>query len=82
VWRQGFGIELGQLLLRLGFDELGLHRLWGARSPENSVSDRLMLKLGMVEEGRIRHHLQIGGQWRDSVVHSILEDEWRSANRT
>jgi ribosomal-protein-alanine N-acetyltransferase len=36
-----------------------------------------MLKHGMVEEGRIRHHLRIGGQWRDSIVHSILEHERR-----
>lgn len=77
VWGQGFGEETVRLLMRLGFDELGLHRLWGARSPDNEVSARLMTKLGMIEEGRIRHHLRIRGEWRDSIVHSILEDEWR-----
>jgi ribosomal-protein-alanine N-acetyltransferase len=79
-WGQGLGAETVSLLLRLGFDELGLHRLWGARSPANTVSDHLMRKLGMIEEGRIRHHLRIGGQWRDSIVHSILEDEWRTTS--
>jgi RimJ/RimL family protein N-acetyltransferase len=82
TWGQGLGEETVRLLLRLGFDELGLHRLWGARSPDNTVSDNLMRKLGMVEEGRIRDHLHIRGQWRDSVVHSILEDEWRAARLT
>jgi RimJ/RimL family protein N-acetyltransferase len=75
-WGRGHGAETVRLLLRLGFDELGLHRLWGARSPDNAVSDTLMTKLGMVEEGRIRGHLLVRGAWRDSVVHSILEDEW------
>jgi RimJ/RimL family protein N-acetyltransferase len=78
AWGQGLGEETVRLLLRLGFDQLELHRLWGARSPANVVSDKLMRKLGMVEEGRIRHHLRIRGQWRDSIVHSILEDEWRA----
>jgi Acetyltransferases, including N-acetylases of ribosomal proteins len=78
AWGRGLGEMTVTLLLRLGFDELGLHRLWGARSPDNIVSDRLMRKLGMVEEGRIRDHLRIRGAWRDSVVHSILEDEWRT----
>lgn len=78
AWGQGLGAETVALLLQLGFAELGLHRLWGARSPANAVSDHLMRKLGMVEEGRIRHHLRIRGQWRDSIVHSILEDEWRA----
>jgi RimJ/RimL family protein N-acetyltransferase len=77
-WGQHLGEEMVQLLLRLGFDILGLHRLWGARSPANTTSDNLMRKLGMIEEGRIRHHLRIRGQWRDSIVHSILEDEWRA----
>lgn len=82
AWGQGLGEETVLLLLRLGFDELGLHRLWGARSPANQISGRLMTKLGMIEEGRIRHHLRIRDQWRDSIVHSILEDEWRAQDRS
>ncbi|MCD0449336.1 GNAT family N-acetyltransferase [Actinocorallia sp. API 0066] len=78
LWGRGLGEETVRLLLRLGFEGLGLHRLWGARSPENTASDQLMRKLGMIEEGRIRHHLKIGDAWRDSIVHSILEDEWRT----
>lgn len=74
---RGFGTETVRLLLRLGFAELGLHRMWGARAPGNDVSAHVMRKLGMIEEGRIRGHLLVRGQWRDSVVHSILEDEWK-----
>ncbi|WP_131736946.1 GNAT family N-acetyltransferase [Actinomadura roseirufa] len=81
-WGRGLGIETVRLLLRLGFEELGLHRLWGARSPDNTTSARLMAKLGMIEEGRIRDHLKVRGAWRDSVVHSILEAEWYSATPT
>ncbi|MFD3686992.1 GNAT family N-acetyltransferase [Nocardiopsis sp. NPDC058631] len=76
LWGQGFGSELVQLLLRFGFDELGLKRIWGARSPENQASERVMLRAGMVEEGRIRRHLWTRDAWRDSIVHSILDDEW------
>jgi RimJ/RimL family protein N-acetyltransferase len=50
--------------------------VWGARSPTNEASARLMNRLGMREEGRIRDHVFVRGAWRDSVVHSILEDEW------
>lgn len=32
----------------------------------------------MVEEGRIRGHVEKGGAWRDSIVHAILEHEWES----
>jgi len=75
-WGQGLGEEVVRLLLRLGFGELGLYRVWGARSPANGASARLMTKVGMIEEGRIRGHIRVGDQWRDSIVHSILAPEW------
>ena len=76
-WGRGLGGEALDLLLSLGFDDLGLHRIWGARSPENEASARLMLAAGMAQEGVIRHHVHVRGSWRDSVVHAILEPEWR-----
>lgn len=75
-WGRGLGTELVRLLLRLGFGELGLHRIWGARAPENTNAQLVMLTAGMVEEGRIRHHVPVRDTWRDSIVHSIIENEW------
>lgn len=75
-WHQGLGTEAVQALLELAFNRLELHRVWGARSPTNEASARLMTRIGMREEGRIRDHVFVRGAWRDSVVHSILEDEW------
>ena len=75
-WRRGLGTETVELLCGYGFGQLGLHRIWGARSPLNEASERLMLGLGMVPEGRIRDHVFVRGGWRDSIVHSVLEDEW------
>ncbi|WP_065476327.1 GNAT family N-acetyltransferase [Streptomyces sp. PTY087I2] len=78
VWGRGYGLETVELLLGLAFDELELHRVWGARAPENTASARTMAAAGMVEEGIIREHITKRGRWRDSVVHAILEREWRA----
>jgi len=75
-WGAGKGKETVRLLLDLGFKKLGLHRIWGARSPLNEISARTMLAVGMIEEGRIRGHLFTRGAWRDSIVYSILSDEY------
>jgi len=77
VWGQGYGTETVGLLLRLGFERLRLHRIWGARSPRNVASAVAMARNGMLQEGRIRDHLFTHGAWRDSVAHSVLEHEWR-----
>ncbi|MDX3024979.1 GNAT family N-acetyltransferase [Streptomyces acidiscabies] len=76
TWGVGYGVETVRLLLSLGFDDLGLHRIWGARSPLNEASAKTMTAAGLTEEGVIREHIQKAGQWRDSIVHSILEREW------
>jgi RimJ/RimL family protein N-acetyltransferase len=75
-WGHGKGTDTVLLLQELGFRELGLHRIWGARSPLNNASARTMLTAGMVKEGTIRGHLFTRGAWRDSIVHSILSEEY------
>lgn len=76
AWGDGYGLETVRLLLAVGFEDLGLHRVWGARSPLNEASARTMTAAGMVEEGRIREHVLKAGRWRDSIVHAILSSEW------
>ncbi|MFF0089309.1 GNAT family N-acetyltransferase [Streptomyces canus] len=76
AWGVGYGLETVRLLLGLGFEDLGLHRIWGARSPLNEASAKTMTAAGMVAEGTIREHIQKAGKWRDSVVHSMLDHEW------
>ncbi|WP_367048768.1 GNAT family protein [Streptomyces sp. Je 1-332] len=77
AWGVGYGVETVRLLLEVGFDELGLHRIWGARSPRNPASIKTMLTAGMREDYTIREHIQKAGRWRDSVVHTILSQEWQ-----
>jgi RimJ/RimL family protein N-acetyltransferase len=77
TWGVGYGLETVRLLLALGFEDLDLHRIWGARSPINEASAKTMTAAGMIEEGTIREHIYKGGQWRDSVVHAMLDHEWR-----
>ncbi|MEU5839772.1 GNAT family protein [Streptomyces diacarni] len=80
VWGRGYGTETVQLLLGLGFQELGLHRIWGARSPLNEASARTMRTAGMTEEGRIREHVYKAGAWRDSIIHAIIDHEWQTVS--
>lgn len=75
-WGHGEGTEVVRLLQRLGFTELGVHRIWGARSPRNLASARTLTGAGMIEEGILRGHVQRHGTWEDSISHSILAEEY------
>lgn len=79
-WGKGFGEETVRMLQALAFEDLRLHRIWGARSPANEQSAKTMARAGMVEEGRIREHVYKRGAWRDSIVHAIVDHEWVDRN--
>jgi len=51
---QGYAFEAASATLSFARDTLGLERIVAIVSPENAASIRLLLKLGMVQEGKVR----------------------------
>jgi ribosomal-protein-alanine N-acetyltransferase len=76
-WGHGYATEAAQLVVGFGFEVLGLHRIWATHHPDNFASRKVLEKVGLREEGRRRDDRLVGGVWYDSVVCSILEDDWR-----
>src|SRR5439155_9182518 len=81
LWGRGLATEIGQILLGWAFDRLDMHRVYATCDPRNVGSGRVLQKLGMTHEGRLRHTALIRDGWRDSDVYSILEPEWRAIAR-
>jgi [ribosomal protein S5]-alanine N-acetyltransferase len=75
-WSSGYATEAANILIAFGFTELKLHRLFATCDPRNIGSSRVLEKVGMTKEGRIREELWIKDGWRDSLLFSILEQEW------
>jgi ribosomal-protein-alanine N-acetyltransferase len=73
---QGYVPEGVAVILRSGFEELGLHRVEAAIVPRNTASRRVMDKLGLREEGLAERFLQIRGVWEDHVRYAITIEEW------
>jgi RimJ/RimL family protein N-acetyltransferase len=73
---RGIATESAALLLDFGFRDLGLHRIFAYHHPDNLASQRVLGKLGMQREGRLRENLLAHGTWRDSIVWAILDREW------
>ncbi|NLU70486.1 GNAT family protein [Streptomyces sp. HNM0574] len=77
VWGRGVGTAIGAGLLARAFDGLGLHRVYATCDPRNLGSARVLGRLGMTREGRLRHTALIRDGWRDSELFAVLEDAWR-----
>jgi [ribosomal protein S5]-alanine N-acetyltransferase len=78
LWGRGVGTATGRALVRIGFEELGLHRIVGTCDPRNLASAAVLRKVGLTYEGHLRHTQLIRDGWRDSLTFSILEDEWKA----
>lgn len=76
-WGQGFNVEAGELLLRFGFDQLGLRRIQAVCDVFNRRSYRTMEKLGMTREQILADIRNQRGERVDRVMYSILRREWR-----
>jgi RimJ/RimL family protein N-acetyltransferase len=73
VWGQGLATEVATLLLRFGFDDLRLHRLWASCDPANTASIRVLEKIGMQHEGVLRHqYLGHDSTWRDAAIYAAI----------
>jgi [ribosomal protein S5]-alanine N-acetyltransferase len=78
-WGRGYAGEAAGALLGFAFGELELHRVWGACVAEHAASRRVMARLGMRLEGRLRDDRWFKGRWWDTVIYGILIDEWLAA---
>ena len=73
----GYATEGCLPLLRLGFEVLGLHRIFGNCDGRNAASARVMERLGMRREAHLRENEYVKGAWTDEVIYAILASEWR-----
>ena len=76
-WKQGYGSEFCAALLRFGFEELGLNRIYAHSDAENYGSYRIMERNGMRREAVLKQEiLGRDGSWHDGYVYAILREEW------
>lgn len=75
AWGQGYATEACRELVRFGFDELALNRVFAQVLAGNDASCRVLDKLGMLREGVKRGHVRKGGALVDVIMYGLLRDE-------
>lgn len=76
---RGFATEGAREMLRVGFEELGLHRITAGADPRNTASLRVMDRLGMRREAHFVESWFLKGEWVGELVCALLESEWRES---
>lgn len=77
-WRKGIMTEAAKCVLDFAFGEMGLDQVGICTSLVNKRSQRVIEKCGFKYEGTIRRAYRIwDGTTRDSMVFSMLKEEWK-----
>ncbi|MCS6291971.1 MAG: GNAT family N-acetyltransferase [Nitrospira sp.] len=75
-WNQGYGTEAVRAVLRYGFMQLNLHRIYSPHFQGNAASGRVLQKVGMTYEGRMREHYVRFGRFVDLELYGMLKREF------
>jgi RimJ/RimL family protein N-acetyltransferase len=79
-WGKGYATEAAGAMIRYGFEELKIHRIYAGYFSRNEKSARVMIKNGMKYEGTLRQHVKKWDEFVDIVYYGILAEEWSGAN--
>ncbi len=79
-WGYGYATEAAREMVRYGFEELGLHRIWSCCIEENVGSARVLEKVGMLPEGILREKEFFKDRWWNQRRFALLVQEWIALN--
>ncbi|WP_419950527.1 GNAT family N-acetyltransferase [Candidatus Palauibacter sp.] len=75
-WGRGLTVEAARAVIDWAFRERGLAKVYAYADARNTPSLRVMEKLGMTREGRLRSHRKLRNERVDDVYYGLLREEW------
>ena len=72
-WGKGYATEAALAIVEFGFRELELHRVSSWCIAENAASSRVLERVGLRLEGRLRENEYFKGRWWDTLLYGLLE---------
>jgi ribosomal-protein-serine acetyltransferase len=73
---KGYGTEAAAAVVKIGFEELGFHKVVLRIAVGNIGSERIATKIGFTLEGILRDEVKVGDEWLDHTAWSMLSPEW------
>jgi len=75
-WGNGYATEAAIAVVRYGFEQIELHRIFASHFEGNVASRRVLEKLRMRHEGCLRQHILKWGRFIDLELYAILRQEF------
>jgi RimJ/RimL family protein N-acetyltransferase len=76
-WNKGYGVITSKLMLKHGFEDLNLNRIYLNVFAENTRAIKAYEAAGYIREGILRQALYKNGSYHDCILMSVLHSEWK-----
>jgi len=80
-WGKGYTTEAARAMLRFGFEELLLNRIFADVFSRNTASQRVLQKIGMKHEGTLRQQFRKWDEYVDVECYGVLRSEYAAHSR-
>lgn len=77
-WGRGYATESARAMVRFGFEQHSLNRIFAQVFKRNPASARVLQKIGMRYEGTLRQHLKKWDAYVDVDAYGIVRDDAQS----
>ncbi len=74
---RGLGTEAHRVVIQAAFDQMGARKVVGRVAGFNTAMRQVLAKLGVEQEGLLRRHVAVNGEYVDLLLFGVLKDEWR-----
>ena len=78
-WGRGYASEAARKVVDLAFARFGAHRVQATCWVKNARSSKVLRKIGLRREGRLRGYLKRSGEVRDEFIWGITRADWLAA---
>jgi ribosomal-protein-alanine N-acetyltransferase len=75
--RKGYMSEAVSTMLNYGFNVMNLNRIEACIGPGNEASLAIVKKYGFTQEGYLRKHYVVADEIHDSLIFSLLKEEYK-----
>ncbi|CAN5213649.1 GNAT family protein [soil metagenome] len=79
---RGLATEGALVMLAIGFEVMGLHRVVARIDARNTPSAAVLDRLGMRREALLVKNEWVKGEWSDEADYAMLEEEWVAGHGT
>ena len=72
-WGKGYMSEALRAIIKYGFEEKKLHKIYAIHFLDNPASGKVMMKNGMVKEGEMKEHVKNRDGYKDVALYGLTQ---------